>query len=858
MTLDIGSTSRSAYANASCTRTPGSVTGSYDEAALPSGALRPHWHTLMGELDALGPEELGRRRERGQLLLEDNGVTYNVYGDPRGMDRPWQLDRVPLLLSESEWRGIEAAVVQRARLFSAILSDLYGPRRLLEEAVLPAELVYENPGFLRPCHGLATSGNPLFVYSADLARSPDGQWWVLADRTQAPSGAGYALENRVVLSRTLPELFRAFHVERLAGYFQTFRESLMALGAERSENPQAVLLTPGPFNETYFEHAYLARYLGFPLVEGADLTVRDERVYLKTLGGLRPVDVILRRQDDHFCDPLELYRDSALGVAGLVQAVRAGNVSVANTLGSGLLETAAFMAFLPGLSRRLLGEDLRMPSVATWWCGQERERAHVLENLKNLVVKPALSGPRRDVIFGDQLDAQGRERLRRKIYDRPSRYVAQERVQLSTAPTDVDGLLQPRHVVLRVFAVANGDGYAVLPGGLTRVSTTPDSLVVSSQAGGGSKDTFVLSDLPVPYVSGLDRVEQPIEVDRGAEVVTSRVADNLFWLGRMSERLEAGLRLFRAGLRDLSDRSGDPPDDALPEMVLLIRRLGRLAPARAAEEAEEGHEGVPSGMSVVEERVLRSLFDRQVTGGLRQDAERLHRLAWLVRDRISLDAWRILSRLDQEFEEPEATPILKLSEGLRLLDEMLITLSAFIGLVMDSTTRGLGWRFLEIGRRLERGLQVAALIRYGLTDALPERSRQLQKLLEIADCSITYRSRYLTSIQLPLVVDLLLLDETNPRSLAFQIEQIAGHLRTLGKVPADGMFELVQRLRRVNVDTLVDLQPDAWGPARRGRLEALLAEVMGVLLDLSDALNHIYLSHALPVRQPEPIMGVAR
>jgi uncharacterized circularly permuted ATP-grasp superfamily protein/uncharacterized alpha-E superfamily protein len=855
MTLDIGSTSRSAYANASRTCAPVSVTGSYDEAALPSGALRPHWHTLMGELDALGPKELGRRRERGQLLLEDNGVTYNVYGDPRGMDRPWQLDRVPLLLSEREWRGIEAAVVQRARLFSAIFSDLYGPQQLLKEAWLPAELVYGNPGFFRPCHGITTAGNPLFVYSADLARSADGQWWVLSDRAQAPSGAGYALENRVVLSRTLPELFRALHVERLAGYFQTFRESLMALGAERSENPQVVLLTPGPFNETYFEHAYLARYLGFPLVEGADLTVRDERVYLKTLSGLRPVDVILRRQDDHFCDPLELYRDSALGVAGLVQAVRAGNVSVANALGSGVLETAAFMAFLPGLSRRLLAEEPLMPSVATWWCGQDKERAHVVENIENLVVKPALPGPRRDVVFGDQLDARGRERLRREIYDRPSQYVAQERVQLSTAPTDVDGLLQPRHVVLRVFAVADGDGYAVLPGGLTRVSTTPDSLVVSSQAGGGSKDTFVLSDRPVPYVSGLQRVEQPIEVDRGAEVVTSRVADNLFWLGRMSERLEAGLRLFRTGLRDLSDRSDDLSDESLPEMVLLIRRVGRLAPALTA---EEQNEDVRSGMSVVEERVLRSLFDARVPGGLRQDAQRLHRLAWLVRDRISLDAWRILSRLDQEFEAPEGTPILRLSEGLRLLDEMLITLSAFIGLVMDSTTRGLGWRFLEIGRRLERGLQIAALVRYGLTDALPEGSRQLQKLLEIADCSITYRSRYLTSIQLPLVVDLLLLDESNPRSLAFQIRQTADHLRTLRKVPPDGMFELAQRLRGVNVDTLVDLQPDAWGPARRGRLEALLAEVMGVLLDLSDALNHAYLSHALPVRQPEPIMGVAR
>src|SRR5271170_1946668 len=386
--------------------------GFYDEVLGSGKQIRPHWGALAESLTSMGQAGVERRWREGQRLIHDNGITYNVYSDPESTSRPWPLDPVPLMMDPSEWKTIEAAVIQRATLFNSILADLYGPQRLLREKMLPAELVFPNPAFLRPCWGIEPAGGVfLHMYAADLARSPDGQWWVLADRTQAPSGAGYALENRLVTTRVLPDVFRASHIRRLANFFQTYREALQRLVPANRENPRIVLLTPGPYNETYFEHAFLARYLGYTLVEGGDLTVRDNRVYLKTLGGLLPVDVIVRRQDDHFCDPLELRGDSMLGVPGLVQAVRSGQVAIANAFGSGLAESPAYAAFLPGLCKLLLDQELKIPTVATWWCGQEGPLAYVMDHLDSLVLKPTYPGARSEPIFGANLSADEKKKL---------------------------------------------------------------------------------------------------------------------------------------------------------------------------------------------------------------------------------------------------------------------------------------------------------------------------------------------------------------------------------------------------------------------------------------------------------------
>lgn len=409
----------------------------YDEMLLADGAVRAHWRQFFIHLDSIAPDEMRRRLDFVDRRIQENGVTYNVYADPGGADRPWALDPVPLIIPPDEWAAVSVAVNQRARLLNAILADIYGEQTLLAEGLLPPALVYGQHGYLWPCRGIKPPGGVwLHNYAVDLARAPNGRWWVIADRTQAPSGAGYALENRLVVSRVFPEMFRDLNVQHMADFFRDQLDGLTALAPlDPGESPSVVLLTPGPYNETYFEHAYLARYLGFPLVEGQDLTVRGETVYLKTLRGLKRVHVILRRQDDDYCDPLELRGESALGIPGLINVARAGRVAIANALGSGLLASGAIMGFLPAICRHLLGEKLAMPSVATWWCGEKPALEYVKENFDELVIKPAYPTQRMDPVFGYELEGQARADMLRRIEARPHAYVAQEMVELSQAPT---------------------------------------------------------------------------------------------------------------------------------------------------------------------------------------------------------------------------------------------------------------------------------------------------------------------------------------------------------------------------------------------------------------------------------------
>ncbi|HMF39009.1 MAG TPA: circularly permuted type 2 ATP-grasp protein, partial [Isosphaeraceae bacterium] len=432
-------------------------------------SVRRHWQPFVDAMELLGGEEIRRRWEESQDLIRQNGVTYNVYGDPRGTDRPWQLDPIPLLMSPAAWRVLEEGLIQRASLLDMILADLYGPQRLLGRGFLPPELVFGNPAFLHPCHAMQVPANRyLHLYAANLGRLDDGKIVVLGDRTQAPSGTGYALENRLVLSRMLPELFRDCQVQRLAPFFQAIRDILQSIAPHNRDNPRIVLLTPGPYNETYFEHAFLAGYLGYTLVEGGDLLVRGNRVYLKLLGGLQPVDVILRRVDDDYCDPLELRGNSFLGVPGLLQVLRAGNVAMANALGSGLVETPALLAYLPAISRELLGEDLKLPWAESWWCGEPVGLSHVLAKLSRMVIKPAFANRRFEPVFADRLDSQQLQDLACRIRARPGDFVGQEQIALSSVPVMQGERLQSRYAAVRVFLTARVGTYTVMPGGLTR------------------------------------------------------------------------------------------------------------------------------------------------------------------------------------------------------------------------------------------------------------------------------------------------------------------------------------------------------------------------------------------------------
>ena len=805
----------------------------------------------------MGAGELTRRWQAGQHLIQAHGITYNVYGDAQGMERPWSLDPIPLILPPTEWAHLESAVRQRAALLNQILADSYGEQRLVQDRGFPAALLFANPHFQRACHGIKPpNGIFLHNYAVDLARSPNGQWWVISDRTQAPSGMGYALENRLVSARTLPNVFDQCHVRPLNRFLDTVRDSMLALAPNGRPAPRVVLLSPGPNNETYFEQSFLARHWGFPLIEGADLTVRDNCVYLKTLGGLEQVDLILRRMDDAFCDPLELRGDSLLGVPGLTQAVRGGNVAVANALGSGLVETSAHMAFLPGLCRHLLGEQLLLPSVATWWCGEESSRRYVADNLENLVIKPAF--PQRGKVpeFPSSMDAEARRKLADRIAADPEQFVAQEQVALSTAPVRTDDGPTPRHVVLRMFATWDGEGYVVMPGGLTRVSVEATSPVVSMQLGGGSKDTWVLGapEIEEPISAVSKRESTPLMAASPVDL-PSRVADHLFWLGRYAERVESSVRMVRALLPGLSGEQDFGQTASLEGVTQLLASLGYLPADVLLSSIQEQRRQVS--------QVLNGLvYDPSRSASIGWNLRNIRRVAWPLKERLSQDTWRVLQELEAEFSAtPPVHQELRMVAQLSLLDRIIVILSAFSGLLCENATRGYGWRFLDIGRRLERSRQTADLILAALVQGPTDIEPAATTLLQIVDSSITYRSRYFTDFKTENILETLVTDESNPRAIAFQLVMVVSQLYLLpsyedgepdeekGQQAPPALVlarKLLTSIRSVSLQELA--LRDSEGTL--ATLELVLRRLQGNLYDLSELLTAQYFSHLIFTRLP--------
>ena len=791
----------------------------YDELLDGRGGVRPHWRPLIDALTGEGAELARRGVELARRLIVENGVTYNVYADPQGRDRPWVLDPLPVLLTAAEWDEIEAGVAQRARLFDALLADLYGPQYLPREGIVPPQLPFGHPNFLWPAHGVQPAGGQwLRVYAVDISRSADGQWWALADRTQAPSGLGYALENRQIVSRTFADLLRDAGVRPLNGFLAALRDSLLQAALEKTSpeaaTPLAVVLTPGSFNETYFEHAYLARQLGVPLVEGHDLTVRGESLYLKTLGGLRRVHAILRRLDDDFCDPVELRADSALGVPGLLGVVRAGRVVLANALGSGVLESAAWMGFMPSAAERLLGEKLRLPSVATWWCGERLALEYVLENLGRLVVKPAYPNQKFEPVFGRNLDAAQRVDLSARVRAQPHAYVAQERLAFSQAPVwrgaaaGVPGF-SARALGIRVYAIATPGGYRVMPGGLARIAgDTAD--IVTMQRGGGSKDVWVLT----AERKNSDDAAAASSVPRmlRQDDLPSRLAENLFWLGRYAERCDGKARLIRA---TLSVRAN------VALHAEALQSCSRFA----------GIENPDSGAQ---------LFDESNARGLRAD---LSRLAWCsaqVRSKLSAENWRALGVVQRDFQDAAK----RRKDPRETLDALLLSLAALAGFALDDMTQDDGWRLMMIGRRLERMQFLAELLAQRLESGQLPTQAELEWMLDIGDSIITYRTRYLASPRLGETLDLLVFDQSNPRALAFQWHTIEYSLirlaASLGGAPEDTLDEavaLVEGMQLSEVDG---------ASARAERARQTLAEQLNALSAaagrLSDRLSLKYFS----------------
>ncbi len=813
----------------------------YDEMSADGVNPRPHWAYMMEMLRAIGPEELGRRWSRAERRIRENGITYNVYSDPLGANRAWSIDIVPLLIPADEWRFIEAGIIQRAQLLNQILEDLYGAQDLVTQGHFPAALLYANCAFLRPLVGIRVPAHSfLHLLAVDLARSPDGQWWVLADRTQAPSGSGYALENRTIVSDALPDLFRTSNVLRLAPFFRAQREVLINL-AQR-DKPRIVLLTPGPYNETHFEHSYLARYLSFTLVEGADLAVRDRRVYLKTVDGLEQVDVILRRVDDSYCDPLELRSDSLLGVPGLVDAIVAGNVKVANALGSGLIETAAIMPFLPGLSRTVLGEELKLPSVATWWCGQKYALDWVLNHLESVVIKPAFPSREMEPVFGAELLQAERGRFAEELRARPHEYVAQEQVVLSTAPVWHCGCLSSRSVVLRTYVLNTGTSWIAIPGGLVRVADAEGS-VVSMQRGGHSKDAWVLWDGPVDTFSMLHPRNEPVELRRISRVVPSSMADNTFWLGRYVERAENIARMLRA----IASRVRRAEE---AELGCLIRMHSCLGSRRS--KLPKGKDRRPTS-NELEQELISAVTDRKRPDSLVSTLAEVSRIGDHVRERLSADMMVLIGQLRDSIRIENYTQFL---EYPTMLTSCLELLSAFSGMERENINRGFGWLFMSIGRRLERAIYLARELREIATPLAEQDWALLECLLEVADSSMTYRTRYYTTLQPLAVMDVLMADETNPRSLDFQLSHLVDLYQKLPRHSPDDLQAMRAALGSLRSFDLREIKyplPGAMtfanGVDGLSRLERFLRELERLLPSWSNNLSSRYFSHArtLPI-----------
>src|SRR5882757_7584709 len=653
----------------------------FDELLGEGGKLRPHWETFFRSYGALGNEEISSRNEDMMRLLKENGVTYNIYGDPSGLNRPWKLDIIPFLIGKHEWPAIESGLLQRAELLNLVLEDIYGERKLIRNGILPAELIYNHAGFLRQCAGIRYPGkHHLILYSADLARSKDGRIWVVNDRTQAPSGSGYALENRTAMTRVMPELFSGLKVRHLSPYFNALRKGLNEMAPNQKLNPRIVILTPGSNNETYFEHSYLSSYLGFTLVQGNDLIVKDSYVWLKTMGGLERVDVILRRVDDIYCDPLELKEDSQLGIPGLLQAVRSGHVRIANPIGSGVLENPGLMPFLQPIARYFLSEDLLIPTIASWWCGQPKELDYVLSHLSNLVVKRIFRNPTgSSSIDGSSLSSRELSEWKQRIRANPSLYVGQEKVDISSTPSLIDGKIESRKVLFRSFLVSNKDGYVVMTGGLCRTSSEPGNFIISNQSGGVSKDAWILSAEPSRVVNVLK--ETTVASTAGYnDMLPSHAAENLFWVGRYSERILGNARLLRTVMQFVAEGNKlvtDANSQTERHLLAAFTKYSYTYPGFAGE-GSEAKLANPWG------ELKDVLLNEERVGSLTYNFLQFNRAIHEVREHWSTDTWRVLRVMEEEIRQDIPLSHQGHIRMLHTLDNLITFIVAFIGLNRES------------------------------------------------------------------------------------------------------------------------------------------------------------------------------
>lgn len=821
--------------------------GNADDVFTEKGEVKPHWDYLLNSLNTLGCDAFADRQAKATRILRDDGATYNIYSDANSPSRTWGLDLVPALISSEEWAIIEAGLLERSELFNLILKDLYGPKNLIRTGVIPPEAVFAHPGFLRSCHGLSLPGeHDLILHAVDMMRDENGNMCVMTDRTQCPSGMGYALENRTVMSRVLPSLFRDSHVHRLASFYQRLRNKLNSL-SQTSSQPRVVVLTPGPHNEAYFDHAYIANYLGLDLVQSGDLVVRNGFVWMKSLGGLSRVDVIFRRVDDWFCDPVELRSDSLLGVANLLEATRTGNVVIANPLGSGLLENPIFLKYLPEISKALLGREPRLPSVASYWAGDVKDLAYIEANLDALVIKPIFRNALSHSQQTSDLEPSARRDLLEKIKRKPQNFVAQPVLSPHYIPSFIHDKLVPRPAILRTFCVATDTSYALMPGGLTRVGVDEGSFIISNQAGSLSKDTWVIASEPERKINIDEQNDQPNNPHADLISLPSRVVENLFWMGRYVERAEATLRILRTVF--VLFNSEEKVSDTCRRILLkAVTEVSSTQP---------GFIGANDALiRAPDEELLLIVKDGQRLGSVRSNLNAMLFCADQSKELLSSDTLRVtndirdaLNDLDKSLEGDYV------SAPEEALDPLVTALMALSGLANESMVRGVGWRFMQMGRRIERGVQTAAIINELL---VPEVSASDQNVLIEAmllsmETLISYRRRYRARMGIQTSLDLVLMDTSNPRSLLFQLNAIDKHIGRLPKSP-EMRHELSGEQRAtlaaqtlIKLSLLTELSNRDEG--QRKKLNEILEKINALLGEISNHITDKYFDHRETSRQ---------
>ena len=828
---------------------------SYDEVLDKNGQVKPYWKGLFDTLESIGIEELELRNQEIVKKLRENGVTYNVYDSNKESNRAWKLDPIPFLIHESEWKSIEKGLKQRAHLLDLILKDLYGPQSLIKNAIIPAELVFDNSGFLLPCFDIRQKHDKqLLNYAVDLARGPDGKMWLLDNRTQAPSGAGYALENRIVMSKVIPELNTKTYRSRLSPYFSQLQQTVDTLGNNTNENPNVVFLTPGPGNETYFEHVYLSSYLGYTLVQGNDLLVRDGFVWLKSIDQLERVDVIIKRLDDEWCDPLELRRDSLLGIPGLLQVIRLGNVSVVNPPGTSILENYGLMAFMQNACKFLLKEPLLMPSVATWWCGQTKELNFVLANLPKLIIKKTNRKQGFRSIYGRLLKIEQLEDLKKLILKNPKDFVAQEEVSLSTTPSFIDGSIEPRYAAIRAFLVAEGDDYKVMQGGLTRSSAVKDKFEISNQLGGISKDTWVITDSPIEYhEKSIERKNTNNQLNNS---LTSRNAENLFWLGRLCERtmaLRSFLKIILSRLNENVTKHGNKQPEFLIVLLKSLTHLTQTYPGFVGKEVKDGE--TFDNEAIFENPIAELLLlinDPTKMGSVVYNLQSLLNTINQVSEKWNHDTRRIINLVDDSLFVLKKTNTNNINYVNHSLDKLHIRLFSFYGNIYETLPRDNGFYLLETGKNVERILSLISVFRstFNFKKIEEEEAVLMEAILENHHLLAQYRNIYKSHLSLKAVINMVFLEKNLPYTLTYLLDTLSYYLSKLPKtndphrlsiaeksaLEASTIVKLIDAESLVQVDSATQFRP---------QLDETLSKVFELVCHVSNNLASLYFNHSV-------------